>query len=165
MRLEQPLGFTYPAGALTNGGITRSVSSQVRRVIHKFSWTNAMVAALAGTTGNLLVATLPAKTVVAKAIIVITGQAASLTGLTVSLGRVATGYIDYVVAKNAKAAANTIYGQAIADVGTGLSAILGDLPSLSATTDVNLQFVSSVEDLSNVTGSSGDVILETILYP
>lgn len=125
-----------------------------------------MVTALGGvTTGNLLVCTLPAKTVVRKATIVITGQAASVTALTVSLGRVGTAFIDYLVASNAKAAANTIYGDAIAEVGTGLSAILGDLPSLSATTDVNLQFVSAVENLSAVTGSAGEIHLETVLLP
>lgn len=165
MRIEQPIGATYPAGALTNGNITRVISAEIRRVVHKFSWTNAMVAALSGTTGNLLVCTLPAKTVVTKALIVITGQAASLTALTVSLGRVSAGYIDYLVASSAKAAANTIYGDAIAEVGTGLSAILGDLPSLTTTTDVNLQFVSAIENLSTVTASAGDVILETVLYP
>lgn len=124
-----------------------------------------MVAALAGASGNLLVCTLPAKTVVKKALVIITGQAAGLTALTVSLGRTATTYLDYIVASNAKAAANTIYGDAIAEVGTSLADAIGDLPSITGTTPVNLQFVSSVEDLSNVTGSAGDVILETILYP
>ncbi len=163
MRIEQPLALS--ASALTAGTLNNGVQSSIRRAVSKFSWTNAMVAALSGTSGNLLVCTLPAKTVVNKAVVVITGQAAGTTTLTLSLGRVATGYIDYVVAKSAKAAANTIYGQVIGDVGTGLSAILGDLPSLSATTDVNLQFVSSIENLSNVTGSAGDVILETTLLP
>lgn len=154
------------AGAVTAGTLTVANSAQMRTFLHKFSWTNAMVAALgAATTGNITVCTLPAKTVVRKATIVITGQAGTLTGLTVSLGRVATAYIDYIVASNAKATANTVYGDTIAEVGTGLSAILGDLPSLSGTTAVNLQFISAVEDLSNVTGSAGDIYLETQILP
>ena len=166
MKIEQPIGSTYPAGVLTNGGLTRANSSEVRSVLHKFSWTNAMVAALgAVTTSELTVCTLPAKTFVKKALVVITGQAASLTALTVSLGRVGTAYIDYIVASNAKAAANTIYGNAIAEIGTGIADVAGDIPSLTGTTDVKLQFISAVENLSNITASTGDVYLETILYP
>lgn len=156
---------TSIAGSVTNGSLTPGAVNPLRISVFKFSWTNAIVVALSGTTGNILACTLPAKTLVRKATIVITGQAAGITALTVSLGRTATAYIDYAVAKSAKAAVNTVYGQTIADVGTNLSAILGDLPSLTATTDVNLQFVSAVENLSNVTGSSGDVILETELIP
>lgn len=162
MRIEQP---TSAVGSVTAGALTVGDVSALRFITRKFSWTNAMVAGLTGTTDNLAVCTLPAKTVVTRAIIVITGQAATLTAVTVSLGRVATAYIDYVVASNAKAAANTIYGDAIAEVGAGLSAILGDLPSLTGTTVVNLQFVSSVEDLSTITASSGYVILQTVLLP
>lgn len=165
MKIEQPITNAYAAGVLTAGTLTRSVSSELRSAIHKFSWTNAMVAALSGTTNNLTVCTLPAKTIVKKAVVIITGQAATLTAVTVSLGRVSAGFIDYIVASNAKAAASTIYGDAIGEVGTGLSAILGDIPSLSGTTDVKLQFVSAIEDLSTITASAGDVILETVLYP
>lgn len=152
-------------GVLTLGDITRSVSSELRSVFHKFSWTNSQIAGLSGTTGNLKVCTLPVKTIVKSVRVVITGQAAGATTLTCSLGRTATGYIDYVVAKNAKATANTIYGSIVADLGANLSALVGDLPSLTATTDMNLQFASSIENLSNVTGSSGDIYLETITLP
>ena len=163
MRFEQPLTLT--ATAPTAGTLTATSVGKLSSVMNKYSWTNAMIVALAGTTGNLLVCTLPAKCQVISAKIVLTGQAAGITALTVSLGRVGTAYIDYLVASSAKAAANTIYGDAIAEVGAGLSAILGDLPSLSGTTAVNLQFISAVEDLANVTGSTGDIYLQTIQLP
>lgn len=152
--------------ALTAGTLTAATSAEVRRVWHKFSWTNAMVAALgAATTGDLAVCTLPAKTVVLKAVVVITGQGAGLTACTVGLGRAGALYVDYVVASSIKAAANTVYGQAFADLGANLSALVGDLPSIGSTTAVKLHFISSIENLSNVTGSTGDVYLETTTLP
>lgn len=162
MLLVQP---TSAVGSVTNGGLTQGEVSALRTIIRKFSWTNAMVAALSGTSGNILVCTLPAKTLVLKATVVLTGQASGVTALTFSIGRTATAYTDYVVAKSAKATVSTVYGQAITDVGTNLSAILGDLPSVTNSTDVNIQFVSSIENLSNVTGSSGDIYLETMQLP
>lgn len=161
MQTIQPITLT--TSAPTAGTLTQASIGKLGIVLNKYSWTNAMVAAFSGTMGNLLVCTLPAKTLVKSARIVITGQAAGITALTCSLGRTGTAYIDYLVAKSAKAVANTIYGSIIGDIGTNLSAILGDLPSITATTDINLQFVSSIENLSNVTGSSGDIYLETIL--
>lgn len=161
MRVEQPIAL--PASSLTNGSLTRVVSATLNKFYHKFTWANTDVAGLSGTTGSLTVCTLPAKTIVNKATIVITGQAASVTTLTVSLGRVGAAYIDYLVANSAKVAANTVYGDGIAEVGAGLSAILGDLPSLTTTTNVLLQFVSSIENLSVVTASSGEIHLETTL--
>ena len=165
MKVVQPLGIVTNAPNLTPGTLTVAANSFDNSRISKFSWTNAMVAALSGTTGNLKVCTLPTKTVVLKTIIVITGQAAGLTVCTVSLGRTASAYIDYLVASNAKASTSTIYGQTFANLGANLSALVGDLPSLSTTTDVNIQFVSAVEDLSNITGSSGDVYLITQALP
>lgn len=163
MRVEQPVSLAVPPPAV--GALVSGPQGALLRSVSKYSWTNALVAGLSGTTGNLTVATLPAKTVVNKATLVITGQAAGVTALTVSVGRTATAYVDYLVAKSAKAAANTVYGQVIGDVGTSLSAILGDLPSVAGATAVVLQFVSAVENLSAVTGSSGDVYLETTTYP
>lgn len=171
MNLTQPVGnsfgqLVYSPGVLTAGSLTAGVANEVRSVILKFSWTNAMVVALgAALSGNIAVCTLPAKTRVNKASIVITGQGAGTTTLTVSMGRTGALYADYLVAKTAQASANTVYGQAATDLGTNLSAIVGDLPSLSGTTVVNLQFISTVSNLSAVTGSTGDVYLETTLLP
>lgn len=148
---------------LTAGTLGNPVSSQIGSVIHKFTWTNAQVVALGAVlTGSISVCTLPANTMVKKAFIVITGQGAGPATFTVSMGRTGAAFADYIVAKDAKAAANTIYGQSVADLGTNLSALTGDLPSLSGTTTVNIQFIATVSNLSLVTGSSGNVYLETI---
>ncbi len=156
---------TVSGTTVTAGTLTRTVSGALQRSYHKFTWTNANITALSGTVNNIKVCTLPAKTRVERALIIITGQEGTLTGLTVSLGRVGTAYIDYVVASSAKAAANTVYGDGAAEVGTGLSAILGDLPSITGTTDVYVQFLSAVENLSNATGSTGEIHLETVQMP
>lgn len=158
-------GIVNSAAGLTAGTLTVGANGYVNDTISKFSWTNAMVAALSGTTGNLLVCTLPAKTIVKQAWIILTAQAGTLTGLTVSLGKTATAYIDYLIASSAKAAVNTIYGDAIGEVGAGLSAILGSIGSLTTTTDVNLQFISAIENLSTVTTCAGDVYLLTTTLP
>lgn len=158
-------GIVNTATALTAGTATVGANGLVNYSVSKFSWTNAMVTALTGTTGNVLLCTLPAKTVVAHAWIVLTGQAAGVTALTVSLGKTGTAYIDYILALSAKAVANTIYGDAVNELGANLSALLGNIASLTATSDVNLQFISAVENLSTVTGSTGDVYLLTTTLP
>lgn len=125
--------------------------------LYVLPWTNAQVAALAGTSGELTMLTLPAKCQVLDALVVIDGQGAGVTTLTVSAGYTATAYIDYIVASNAKAAANTVYGDASAERGTKLTGY--DLPSYTATTAIKLQFISTVQNLSATTGSAGRLIL------
>lgn len=156
---------SFSSNALTAGTLAVANAGTLGHAISKYTWTNAQVAALSGTTGNLLVCTLPANTLVKSALVIITGQAAGVTALTVALGRTSALYVDYIVASNAKAATNTIYGDATAELGTNLSALIGDLPSITATTDINLHFISSIENLSNVTGSTGSVYLETLTLP
>lgn len=163
---RQSLPSSVTGNTLTAGDLTVAANGALKHAVAKFQWTNALVAALgAVTTGNLKVCTLPAKTLVKKVTVVITGQAAGLTACTVSVGRTGTAYIDYVVAASAKAAANTIYGDAIAEIGTGLADTAGSFPSLASTTDVYVQFLSSVENLSNITGSSGDIYIEYVVLP
>ena len=164
MKIEQPLTLT--ATAPTAGGLTVATAGLINTVLNKYSWTNAMITALgATTTGDLTVCTLPAKTLVKKAFVVITGQAAGTTTLTLAVGRTTALFIDYIVAKDAKVAANTVYGQLVAELGTNLSALTGDLPSLSGTTDIKMHLISTVQNLSSCTGSSGDIYLETIQLP
>lgn len=163
MQTTQPFAAT---GGVTAGTLARGPISQLSTSLQKFSWTNADVVALGGvTTGSITVCTLPAKTIVTKATIILTGAATNVTALTVSLGRTSAAFIDYVVASNAKSVANTVYGQAFANLGANLSALVGDLPSVTATTDVKLQFVSSIENLSTVLTSAGDIFLETTQLP
>jgi hypothetical protein len=76
-----------------------------------------------------------------------------------------TPFINYIVPSNAKAAANTVYGDAVAERGTSLDVEFYYLPSYTATTLVTCHFISTVENLDQVTGSTGRVILETALLP
>lgn len=150
---------------LTTGTMTATTRllANVRTVWSRYQWTNAMVVALgAATTGDITVATLPAKTNVLNALVVIDTACAGPTTLTVSAGRTGAAYIDWVVASDAKAAANTVYGDAVAERGTGLDGeFWGDLPSWTATTAVKAQFVSSGGDLNTVTTCTGSVYIQS----
>lgn len=164
--------FWYGAWAqVTAGTMTYTSAATPRTVWNKFTWTNAMVVALgATTTGNISVCTLPAKTLVKRVIVVITGAAAGPAAVTISVGRTAASYIDYLVASDAKAAANTIYGDLQADIGADLTGTAGvglfdSLPSYTGTTVVNAQFISTGANLNTVTGSTGLVMIQTELLP
>lgn len=160
-------------GTLTTSTMTPVVAAEVREVVHSFAWTNAMVVALgASLTGDINVVTLPAKTRVTSAIVVIDTPATDANTLTVSCGDTGAGATNYVLAGDAKAAANTVYGDLISGAETG--AALFDatakwipvyMPSYTATTTVSCRFTKTVTNLNTVTGSSGRVILTTTLLP
>lgn len=154
---------TLPVQALTAGTMTGTYEAVMAGVTTCRSWTNAQVAALAGTAGDIAFGTLPAKTVVTNAYIVITGAAAGPTTVTVAFGRVSASYIDYIVASDAKAAANTVYGDSSAERGTNLTSY--DLPSYTGTTVLNAHFISTVANLSTTTGSTGMVCVTTEKLP
>ena len=62
---------------LTAGTLTETSVANVLTEIHRYSWTNTMVVALgASAAGDITVCTLPAKTVVRNAYVVITGTMA-----------------------------------------------------------------------------------------
>lgn len=156
--------LTLTQGALTAGTMTVTQSAAVRTFTTRFDWTNAMVTALgAVTAGDVAVGTLPAKHVVKNAYVVITSAAGTVTTLTVAVGRTGAGYIDYIVASDAKAAANTVYGDAAGERGTNLTGY--DLPSFTGTTLINAHFISTGGNLNTVTTSTGAIFLETELLP
>lgn len=143
---------------------TQSNFGEMRSAISAYSWTNAMVVALGATTaGDISMFTLKAKQVVKNAYVIITGAAAGPTTVTVACGRTSSSYIDYIVASDAKAAANTIYGDASGERGTNLTGY--DLPSYTGTTTVNCHFISTVSNLSTVTGSTGTLVVELANIP
>jgi hypothetical protein len=149
---------------LTAGTMTETNKSLARVSLHRYDWTNAMVVALgAGGAGDIAVCTLPAKTVVLNAYVVITSPDSSANALTVAVGRTGASYIDYIVASDAKAAANTVYGDASAERGTNLTGY--DLPSFTGTTTVNAHFIKTTSALNTVTGSTGSVYLLTMTLP
>jgi hypothetical protein len=152
------------ANVMTAGTMTATKVGIDGVAIQRYDWTNAMVTALgAVTTGDITVCTLPAKTVVLNAYVVIDTADTSANALTVALGRVSATYIDYVVASDAKAAANTVYGDASGERGTNLTGY--DLPSITGTTAVKAHFVKTTTNLSTVTASTGHIYLVTETLP
>ena len=152
----------------TAGTMTVTNAGLVKTVISRYDWTKAMVLALGGgigtATGEITVCTLRAKEVVTNAYVVITDAETFAGTLTISLGRTGAGYIDYVVASDAKAAANTIYGNDTAERGTNMTGY--DLPSFSATTAVKAQFVAGGgKTLDDVLATAGAIYIETMLLP
>ncbi len=149
---------------LTAGTMTVTAPSYGRKAIHRYDWTNAMVVALgANLTGDITIATLPAKTIVTNVYYVITGAATGPATLTGAVGRTSAAYIDYIVASDLKAVANTVYGDASGERGTNLTGY--DLPSFTATTDVKMHFVATVANLDQTVGSTGSVYIETMTLP
>jgi len=157
--------FATEVGLLTGGGaISNGKTAELRSVITSYTWANAQVTGLgAVTTGDWIAFTLPARTQLKNMYVVITGAAGTVATLTVSCGRTAANYIDYIVASDAKAAANTIYGNDAAERGTNLTGY--DLPSYTATTAVRCQFISTGGNLNTVTGSAGTIVVETVKIP
>jgi len=116
------------------------------------------------------VAVLPAKTQVKNAFIVIDTPGTDANTLTVSCGDTGAGAVNYVKAGDAKAAANTVYGDNITGSETGTSLfstffITNYVPSYTATTTISCRFTKTVANLSTQTGSTGRVILTTTLLP
>jgi hypothetical protein len=160
---------------LTGSTMTPTIVGEVRTVTHSYAWTNAMVTALgASLTGDINVATLPAKTRVESALVVIDTAAGGVTTLTVSCGDAIGGtpFAQYIVASDAKAAANTVYGDLISGAETGTALFDATtkwrqnyVPSYTATTLVTCHFISTGTNLNTVTTSTGRLILTTTLLP
>ena len=162
-------------GVLTSSTMTPTIVSEQRTVTHSYAWTNAMVTALGAVlTGDITVATLPAKTRVDGALVVIDTAAGGVTTLTVSCGDAIGGapFNQYIVASDAKAAANTVYGDLISGAETGTALFDATtkwfpnyVPSYTTTTLVTCRFISTGTNLNTVTTSTGRVILTTTLLP
>ena len=153
---------TLTGQGLTAGGMTVNGTGLALLGWSKYSWTNAMVTAIgATTTGDVTVCTLPAKTIVLNAYIVIGTAETALTGLTGAVGRTGATFLDYIAAGSLKAAANTVYGDAVGERGANLTGY--DLPSWTGTTAVKMHFISSVENLSTAVACTGSVYLLTTI--
>ncbi len=154
--LAHTAGTMTEAVAGSNGKLSTSTSS--------YSWTNAMVVALGATTsGDITVMTIPARTQVVDVGVVVTGQAAGTTTLTIQCGdAVAAGTFNtLIVASSIQAAVNTFYGDAVAERGTSIDTEWYYMPSFTAPTVMTCRFISTGANLSAVTGSSGTVFVTT----
>lgn len=128
---------------------------------YRYSWTNADIVSVGSVlSGDLLVNTLAPGLVVLRAAMMITGQASGPTTLTASLGRVSPNYNDWIVARNLKVAPPFGYGLAMADLGTRMSDLLGDVPSLVNPTQFYMHLTTTGGNLDTVVGSTGYVFLE-----
>lgn len=151
---------------LTSSTMTASNQAEMRTVTHSYAWTNAMLVALgASLTGDVNVAVLPAKTQINNAYVVIDSPGTDANTLTVSCGDTGAGANNYILAADAKAAANTLYGDAAAERGTAIDVEFYYVPSYTATTTISCRFTKTVANLSTQTGSTGRVILTTTLLP
>lgn len=168
--LVPPQG-TRSAPPVTVGTATFLGSFGGRRGWLKFAWTNAMVVAAAGTSNKIDVCTTLARTIVHRALVVIGTAATQGATLTVQAGT-AADTDGFVVASNAKAAANTVYGDGIAEQGL-LLFVPGDtddyhlehLPSYTGTTVIQLEFVIGAGTLADVTASTGTLYLDVTVLP
>lgn len=128
----------------------------------KYDWTNSTITAGAGGTSiDVTIGTLPAKSQVLSVYAILAGQATFAAGtLTLGVGRTATAYVDLLVASDLKAVAATIYGNAAAERATDAA-----IQYLASQTTVKAQFLAGAGDLTNVTGSSGTIYLLYVTYP
>jgi hypothetical protein len=139
-------------------------------IIQKLSWTNAQIVALGHITGpaEITLITLPPRTAVANAWIVITGQAAGTGVCTATVGY-NSPFTDYLKSFNLQGPPNSFGGNVFASRGTRLDPttapkVYNDIPSLTGSTAIKMSFTVDTF-LDQVTGSSGDVFLQTYVLP
>lgn len=153
---------TNTALSLTQGGIGQFATGRVSFASTFVDITvNDITLSCIGTTCNLVIATLPAKSVVKNAYVrVITpATATGLATMTIACGRTAASFIDYIVASDGMAAADTVYGDASGERGTNLTGY--DLPSVTTTTNITCHLVSSGANLQNFSAGEFYIYLET----
>jgi len=159
---------------LTAGTLTTSQTGYVRTVWHQYSWTNAMVVAAGDTTTtfDVVVATLPAKCWVKKVVLVISTAATNMGAATLN-ATVGTDaeFDNFIVSSSLLAAANTVYGDADAEVGTSLPGggqhceFLG---SQTGTTPIKIRFTTDGaggKDLADALTCTGYIMLLTETLP
>lgn len=171
--LNNTTGVVYGSSsfyALTAGTFAGATSGFVRGAWFRLAWTNAMLAACgAGATCDITIGTLQARIMVKRALIEVTGQATHASTLTMSLGTAAGG-TQYVLASDLKAAAGTLYGDAVAETGASLkdsgnTAWVDHIPAFGTTQALNVRLTAGAGNVNSVTGSTGAVLLLLELIP
>ncbi len=155
-------GSIFAISSITTGQVVTDPAFGRPRA---YAWSNAQIVACGAVLScDIAMVTLPAKTNVTNAYVAIDTQAGGPATLTVSCGDTGS-YVNYILASNAKAAANTLYGDAVGERGTAIDTEWFHVPSYTATTVVKCQFVSTGSNLDAVTTSTGRLILTTIQLP
>jgi len=153
------LGNATPTTVTT----TVAAASTPHYGVIKRTWTNAEVVAAGGggVTANLSVGKLPANSRVIAAYLINDTQATFAAGtLTGSVGVVGTDYVDWIKAGSIKASAATIYGNATAELGTGVGILF-----YTTAQDIVLQILGGAGDLADVTTCTGTVYIEYVTLP
>lgn len=160
------VGNTYTA--LTAGDLTVTNDGSNGKPFVA-TWSVANVTGLGAVAdGTLVAATLPAKTYVRNAYLIIrtpddTGES-GLSTLTASLGRTGAAYEDIIAAASVTdVGANTIYGNVSGERGANLTGY--DFSSFTATTSVVLRFVATGGTLNAVATNSGTVVIDYMVIP
>jgi hypothetical protein len=149
--------------ASSSTSFTRTVTQSVNTSIQSYT-SNATPISIECdglTTCSIELGQFPAKTVIRNMYAIVITQATSPATLTFSCGVTGAGYIDLIVASNAKAAANTVYGDASAERGTNLTGYF--MPSYTGATALICQYVGAT-DLAAMNGSLL-VVIETEVIP
>lgn len=145
--------------------IATASSSTTTRGFLKYSWTNAQIVAggAGGTSYNLPIGTLPAKSRIVATYLTLDTQATFAAGtLTGSVGVAGTAYADWIVASDLKGTAATVYGDAAAE--RGATNIDGQLYYATAKS-IYMQVLAGAGNLANVTTSTGTITVEYVTYP
>ena len=162
---------TVKAKALsTNPGVwapcvATASSTAVTQGFVKYTWTNAQIVAggTGGTSYNLPIGTLPAKSRVIATYLTLDTQATFAAGtLTGSVGVAGTAYADWIVASDLKGTAATVYGDAAAE--RGATNIHGQLyyPTAQA---MYMQVLAGAGDIANVTTCTGTIVVRYETFP
>ena len=166
LAVADQLYLTHTSNNLTDGAVmyTGNTYPETRIMAKTYNWDNADIVGLGATTSaDILVTALKDGQVVKNVFVVVRNPASNVTTLTISCGRTGAAYIDYIVASDAKAAANTIYGNDSAERGTNNTGY--DFVVFSGATDIKCQFISTGGNLADVLDSSGQVIIEYTRVP
>lgn len=155
-------GIGGTAGSGT--GITVNGTSQVRSVIHKIT-ADYTAFQTAGTTNDVTLWTIPAKTRVLRMVADVTTKfiGGAISACVMRVGKAANG-AEYILDKDVFAAAVTA-GDAAAEIGASLlSATVADL-TWATTQAVVMRMTSTTANLSALTQGSVTLYIEVCTYP
>lgn len=148
---------SMPGVASGAGNLSEIATGEARTVWQRYDWNNSNIANLgAVTSANVKICTLPARTIVTNAVMILTTGASGALTIAASIGSIGPNYTNLLGSSSLKAADGTVYG---------LPPASADLLALSVPTDVYLRVVSTVGNLNITTGSSGTIYLETAVLP
>lgn len=147
--------------AVTSSGLPIGIVTETYQVDH----TDFTAAAV---TEDLTIVTLPARAVLMSALLVVNVAESTATALTLSLGSAAANYDQIITDSNAKAAANTVYGDDDAERSGDLpdADVLGyKLYSYTATQDITLHVDAGAENVTAAAEGFYDIHLTYMVLP